>query len=79
MVLCCLWFRMGNKVMTINELIAELEEVRERYREPEMPNYDPGTLEVRVQSQEGTFESEIESVESANGAWLIVEEPDYEL
>jgi hypothetical protein len=64
--------------MTINEMIKELEEIRERNREPEVPNFDPGTLEIRIQSQEGTFESEIVSVEQANDVWLIVDEPNYE-
>jgi len=34
---------------------------------------------VRIQSEDGTFDSEIKSVESANDAWLIVKEPDYDL
>jgi len=64
--------------MTIDELITQLQEIKERNREPEVPNFDPGTLEIRIQSQEGTFESEIRSVEQANDVWLIIDEPDYE-
>jgi len=65
--------------MTIDELITQLQEIKERNREPEVPNFDPGTLEIRIQSQEGTFESEIRSVEQANDVWLIIDEPNYDL
>ena len=65
--------------MTIDEVIEALTEIKERNREPDVPNYDPGTLEVRVQSADGTYESTIQSIESANDAWIIVAEPDYDL
>lgn len=65
--------------MTIDEMISELNEIKERNREPEVPAFDPGTLEIRVQSADGTYESEIKSVEQANDVWLIVDEPNYDL
>jgi len=65
--------------MTIDEVIEALTEIKERNREPDVPNYDPGTLDVRVQSAEGTYDSDIQMIDSANGAWLIVDEPDYDL
>ena len=63
--------------VTVDQLIAELVAIKERNTEPSLPSYDPGTLEVRVQSQEGTYESVINAVDQANDVWLIVEEPDY--
>ena len=65
--------------MTIDELIAELTAIKERNREPDVPNYDPGTLEVRVQSCDGTFDSEITTIETLSDVWLFVDEPDYDL
>jgi len=62
--------------MTIDELIQELTEIKERNYEPEVPQYDPGTLEVFVQSEEGIFESPILQVNQANDVWLIVKEDD---
>ena len=64
--------------MTIDELIRELNEIKERNREPDVPNFDPGSIEVFVQSSEGTYDSPIQSVEQANDVWLIVNEPNYE-
>ena len=63
--------------MKLNELIAEAQAYIERNREPEVPSYDPGEEEVKVQSLDGTYESEIVSFETANTPWLIVHEPDY--
>lgn len=65
--------------MTIDELIADLNEIKERNREPEVPNFDPGTLEVRIQSEDGTYESSVNEVTQANDVWLIVDEPNYDL
>lgn len=65
--------------MTIDELITALTEIKENNREPEVPNFDPGTMEVRVQSEDGTYDSGITSVDDANGPWLIVNEPNYDL
>lgn len=64
--------------MTIDELIQRLTEIKEANYEPEVPAFDPGTLEVLIQSQDGTFDSEIVEVEQANDVWLIVNEPNYE-
>lgn len=64
--------------MTIDELIRELNEIKERNREPDVPNFDSGSIEVFVQSSEGTYDSPIQSVEQANDVWLIVNEPNYE-
>lgn len=63
--------------MSIDELVAQLLEIKERNREPEVPDFDPGAMDVQVESEEGTFSSKIRSVEAANGPWLIVEEPNY--
>ena len=60
--------------MTIDELIAELQDIKERNREPELPNFDPGTMEVHVESEDGCYDSEIERVEPANGPFLITKE-----
>lgn len=65
--------------MTIDELIAALTEIKENNREPKIPNFDPGTMEVQVQSEDGTYDSDIVSVEEANGPWIIVNEPNYDL
>lgn len=65
--------------MTIDELIAELEEIKKRNIEPDMPNFDPGTMEVHIQSQDGTYDSSIIEVSDANGPWIIVDEPNYDL
>ena len=62
--------------MTIDEVIEALTEIKERNTEPEC---DGGSLEVRVQSEDGTYDSAIRSIESANDAWFIVDEPDYDL
>ena len=64
--------------MAIDELIRELNEIKERNREPDVPNFDSGSIEVFVQSSEGTYDSPIQSVEQANDVWLIVNEPNYE-
>jgi hypothetical protein len=64
--------------MTVNELIAELEDWKKRNAEPEVPSYDPGTTEVRVESEEGTYDSVIIEITDANGPWVIVKEPDWE-
>lgn len=61
--------------MTIDEVILHLQEIKRLNTEP---GCDGGTLEVRVQSCEGTFESTIESIEQANDVWIIVKEPDYD-
>ena len=61
--------------MNINEVIEALKEIRERNTEP---HCDGGTLEVRVQSEDGTYDSEIVCIETANDAWFIVKEPNYE-
>ena len=64
--------------MTLNELIKELQEIRVRNMEPEIPDFDPGdSMEVRIQSEDGTFESAIRSVETPNEVWFIVDEPNY--
>jgi hypothetical protein len=63
--------------MTIDELIKELQEIKERNTEPDVPNFDPGSIEVFVQSEAGTFESEIQVVEQANDVWFIVDEPGF--
>ena len=65
--------------MTIDELIAKLQEIKERNREPDLPRFDPGTLEVSIQSDGGTYESEIALVEQPNDVHLIVDEPNYDL
>ncbi len=65
--------------MTIDELIARLEEIREANREPDVPSFDPGSLGVHIQSEDGTYDSEILSVESVNDVWLIIKEPNYGL
>jgi hypothetical protein len=65
--------------MTIDDMIAELEDIKRRNQEPDVPGFDPGTLEVRIQSEDGTYESEIKSVEQANDVWIIVAEPNYDL
>lgn len=65
--------------MTIDELIKELVEIKLANVEPEVPNFDPGALEVYVQSEEGTLDSPIKSVDQANDVWLIVNEPNYDL
>jgi len=65
--------------MTIDELIAELNEIKERNREPEVPTFDPGTIQVKVQSEEGTYESDIKDCEMVADVWLIVAEPNYDL
>lgn len=64
------------KTLTINELIEKLLEIKEANREPELPNLDPGTMEVFVQDDNGIYESGIISVEDANGPWLIVKTPE---
>ena len=61
--------------MTIDEVIAELTEIKERNTEA---TCDGGSLEVRIQSEEGTFDSTILSIDMANDVWLIVKEPDYD-
>lgn len=60
--------------MSINELIAALEDWKRRNAEPEIPGFDPGTYEVMVQGQDGIFESPVLRVEDANGPWIIVKE-----
>ena len=62
--------------MTIDEVIEALTEIKERNTDT---HCDGGTLEVRVQSAEGTYDSDIQSIDSANDAWIIVDEPDYDL
>lgn len=62
--------------MTIDELINELTTIKERNREPEVPNFDPGTIQVYVQDENGIFDSPINTVEMANDVWLIVNTPE---
>lgn len=64
--------------MTINELIEKLEDIKGRNVESDVPDFDPGTIDVFVESQEGTYYSPIFKITQPNYVWLIVGEPNYE-
>jgi len=60
--------------MNVRELVDELQDWLRRNEEPELESYVPDA-EIRIEDEEGTYDSPLLAVVDANGPHLIVKYP----